>query len=158
MPPAELVKICLQLAKYKKENKELLAYLLFDSNYEPEFVARVKAEIEMSFGELNRNTLYFAKKGIRKVLKTVNRYARYSGLKRTEVDLRIHFCANLCRSGIPVVPGTATGNIFDGQLLKIRKLIAGLHEDLQHDYNEEIRELLRQGHCKAETQLWKSLR
>ena len=28
----ELTEICLRLAKYKKENKELLAYLLFDAN------------------------------------------------------------------------------------------------------------------------------
>ena len=143
MPPAELVKVCLKLAKYKKENKELLAYLLFDSNYEPAFVARVKAETGASFGEINRSNLYFAKKGIRKILKTLNRYARYSGLKRTEVELRIHFCVTLYKSGIPILPGTALGNIFDGQLLKIRKLIAGLHEDLQHDYQEEIREILR---------------
>ena len=141
MPSSELVKICIQLAKYKKENKELLNYLLFDSNYEPDYINKIKNEIDLLFGGINRSTLYFAKKGIRKILRTINRYIRYSGQKRTEAELRIHFCINLKLSGIPLNSSVALGNIFDGQILKINKAVSMLHEDLQHDYNEEIKNI-----------------
>ncbi|MEI7664307.1 MAG: hypothetical protein WCK34_19020 [Bacteroidota bacterium] len=146
-PPDELATLCLQLAKYKKENKELLGYLLFDSNYEPEYIAGVKKQIDGEFAEINRSTLYFIKKSVRKTLRTTNKYIRYSGRKRTEADLRIYFCTLLGRQGIPLKPGTALGNIFDGQMAKIGKVVSALHEDLQHDYAEEIR-LIGRGSVK----------
>ena len=145
MPQAELVSICIKLAKYKKENKELLGYLLFDSNYEPEYLEKIKAELDLLFGQINATTLYFTKKGIRKILRMTNKYIRYSGHKRTEAELRIHFCLKLRQSGVPLNSGTALGNIFDGQLSKIKQVISGLHEDLQHDYSEEVRKLCDAG-------------
>ncbi|MFZ4521847.1 MAG: hypothetical protein ACOYNC_09085 [Bacteroidales bacterium] len=141
LPPAELVKICLQLAKHKKENKELMGYLLFDSNYEPEYIEKVKLEIDQLFAEINKNTLYFVKKSVRKILRTVNKHIRYSGLKQTEVELRIYFCIQFRQCGIPLSSSTALTNIFEGQLLKIQKALSGLHEDLQHDYGEEIKRI-----------------
>jgi hypothetical protein len=144
MPQPELVAVCIQLAKYKKENKELLGYLLFDSNYEPDYIARVKKEIEQSFLEINQSNLYFAKKSIRKILRMVNKYIRFSGHKRTEADLRISFCGNLRLSGLPIHSSAALNNIFNGQILKINKAVSGLHEDLQHDYSAEIKLLLEE--------------
>ncbi|HQS05530.1 MAG TPA: hypothetical protein PLT16_07820, partial [Daejeonella sp.] len=38
----ELTDICLRLAKYKKENKELLTYLLFDSDKPMKYTEEVK--------------------------------------------------------------------------------------------------------------------
>jgi hypothetical protein len=142
MPQAELVKVCIQLAKYKKENKELLGYLLFDSNYEPDYINRVREEIDLMFAGINKSTIYFAKKSIRKILRYTNKYIRYSGQKRTEVELRIHFCVSLMQSGIPVATIAALNNILQGQMVKIDKAIAALHEDLQHDYREEIKRIL----------------
>jgi hypothetical protein len=63
MPPAELVNLCIHLAKFKKENKELLSYLLFDSNYEPDFIERIKNEMDQLFSEINKSNLYYFKKG-----------------------------------------------------------------------------------------------
>jgi hypothetical protein len=145
LPPAELVKVCLRLAKYKKENKELLHYILCDSNCESEYVERVNAETDQSFSGMNTSTPYFAKKSIRKILRTANKYIRYSGQKRTEVELRIHFCARLKQSGIPLQKGTALGHIFDGQILKINKAVSTLHEDLQHDLTREMKRILAEG-------------
>ncbi len=38
----QVVDICLRLAKYKKENKELLHYLLFEANDESTFISSVR--------------------------------------------------------------------------------------------------------------------
>lgn len=34
LPPLQLLDICLHLAKYKKDNKELITYLLFEAQNE----------------------------------------------------------------------------------------------------------------------------
>ena len=46
LPAEEIQAIVLRLAKYKKENKELLSYLLFDAWNETEIYPAVKEEID----------------------------------------------------------------------------------------------------------------
>lgn len=134
----DILEVCMKIAKYKKENKELLSYLLFDANYEPEYINSIKNDIDEQFGEINLSNLYYAKKSIRKILRTTNKYIRYSGIKRTEVELRIFFCKRLIQTGIPVKTSATLSNLFNAQLLKINKAVSMLHEDLQYDYQKEI--------------------
>lgn len=141
LPAGDVLELCMKLVKYKKENKELLSYLLFDANNEPEFIRNIKDEIDIQFAEINRSQLYFAKKSIRKILKNTNKYIRYSGNKQTEVELLIHFCTKLKQSGIPYKSSNSLQNILINQLRKIHTAIGSLHEDLQHDYLVEIKEL-----------------
>ena len=141
LPAGDVLELCMKLVKYKKENKELLSYLLFDANNEAEFIRNIKEEINLQFTEINRSQLYFAKKSLRKILKTTNKYIRYSGHKQTEVELLIHFCMKLKHSGIPFKSSNSLLNIFKNQVRKIHTAIESLHEDLQHDYLEEIAEL-----------------
>ena len=141
LPAGDLLDLCLKLIKYKKENKELVSYLLFDANNEPEFIKSIKAEIDQQFAEINMSHLYFAKKSIRKILKTTNKYIRYSGHKQTEVELLIHFCAKLKQSKIPYKSSNSLLNLFKNQVRKIHIALTALHEDLQHDYQKELAEL-----------------
>jgi hypothetical protein len=138
LPAGDLLDLCLKLIKYKKENKELVSYLLFDANNEPEFIKSIKEEIDQQFAEINTSHLYFAKKSIRKILKTTNKYIRYSGHKQTEVELLIYFCAKLKHSKIPYKSSNSLLNLFKNQVRNIHLAIATLHEDLQHDYKEEL--------------------
>ncbi|MBL7709543.1 MAG: hypothetical protein JNJ86_10750, partial [Chitinophagaceae bacterium] len=62
--PAETVELCLRLSRFKKENKELLTYLLFEAHNEEGFVTSVKNEIDELFSEINQSQLYFAKKSL----------------------------------------------------------------------------------------------
>ena len=71
LPHSDVIDICIRLIKYKKENKELLSYLLFDANNELEYIRSIKDEIEIQFSEINRSQLYFAKKSIRKISMSV---------------------------------------------------------------------------------------
>ncbi len=52
----DVIKICLQLSKFKKENKELLTYLLFESENEERFIKNVKLEIDEQFELINTKT------------------------------------------------------------------------------------------------------
>ena len=44
--PKELVDLCLRLSKFKKENKELLTYLLYEASDEDNFIRELKIEIK----------------------------------------------------------------------------------------------------------------
>lgn len=138
----ELVELCNRLARFKKENKELLTYLLFEAHDEKGYIQSVKTEVEQQFAEIPKgNSLYLQKKSIRKILRTVNKYNRYSGIKTTEVELVLYFCNQLSQSGIKFRESTALSNLYESQLKKAYKLTLTLHEDLQYDYLRTIEDL-----------------
>jgi len=139
--PAKLLELCLRLAKYKKDNKELLNYLLFEANDEQAYISNVKKEIEESFVEINQSNLYFAKKSLRKILRNTAKHIRYTGSKQAEIELLLHFCNTLKHSTIPIKNSTALVNLYQFQLKKIAKLINTMHEDLQYDYLKELDKL-----------------
>ncbi len=141
LPPEELQVIVARLAKYKKENKELLSYLLFEAENEQAFIQSVKAEIDEQFSNLNRSSFYLAKKTLRKVLKTTNKHIRFSGIKETEIQLLIYFCQKLKKSGLNYKSSRVVFNMYINQIKRIRKVLVMLHEDLQFDYEEEIENL-----------------
>lgn len=141
LPPKKLVEVTLRLAKYKKENKELLSYLLFEADDEESFIQGVKEEMDTQFTEINRSHVYFAKKNLRKILRFANKHIKYSGEKRTEVELLLHFCQRMKRSGINYRRDAAMVNLYDRQVEKIEKALGKLHEDLREDYHNELVEV-----------------
>lgn len=139
---AELIELCNRLARFKKENKELLTYLLFEAHDETGYKESVKQEVDLQFAEIPAgNSLYLQKKSVRKVLRMVSKYARYSGEKTTEIELLLYFCHSLKHSGIKMHQSTALTNLYQAQLKKISKLLPALHEDLQYDYKRLLAEL-----------------
>jgi len=139
--PKRVQELCLKLARFRKENKELLSYLLFEAQDENTYINDVKAGMDQLFGEVKKGNNYLVKKSIRKILTMTNKYIRYSGSKQTEVELLIHFCRKLRKTGIPLHATGSMGNLYQRQLLKINKSLASLHEDLQYDYSEELKSL-----------------
>ncbi len=134
----ELVELCLRLSKFKKENKELLTYLLFEQSNEDAFILGVKQEIESDFKLINRNSYFYIKKSVRKILRNTKKYIRYSKKKETEVELLLYFCWELKELQPNYKNNTSLLNIFNRQVLSIEKAIATLHEDLQYDYGLEL--------------------
>ena len=141
LSPKQVMDICMRLAKHKKENKELITYLLFEAGDEKTFIRNIQQETEVQFREINSSNLYLAKKSIRKILRIINKFARYSGSKETEAELRIHYCKTLVASGIPFRKSPVLLNLYNNQLKKIENAVGSLHEDLQYDYRKDMREL-----------------
>ena len=141
LPPVRLAELCLLLAKYKKDNKELLSYLLFEENDLAGYIENVKAEINAGFAEINSSHLYFAKKSLRKILRITGKHIRYTNSKQAEAELLIYFCQKLKSSGIRFETSTVLMNLYKAQLKKINAAIAGFHEDLQYDYLKEVKKL-----------------
>ena len=133
-----LRELTLRLGKYKKENKELLTYLLFEAEDEHAYVENVKSDMDDMFTEIHVDNLYYAKKNLRRILRFVNKQIRYSGIKQTELDLRIYFCTKMKNSGIRFSSSQVLLNIYNGQLKKIHAALTKLPEDLQYDYVQAI--------------------
>jgi len=138
----ELIELCLRLSRFKKENKELLTYLLFEAADEAAFVEGIKKEIANDFKLINRNSYYYIKKSVRKILRNIKKYIRYSKKKETEVELLICFCSELAKMRPSIKRNTTLQNLFDRQVLVIRKAISTLHEDLQYDYESELKGII----------------
>jgi hypothetical protein len=143
LPQKQLMELCLSLAKYKKDNKEFLDYLLFQSHDKQSFVTAIKTEIGEHFEELKFQTnLYFVKKSLRKLLRILTKYCKYMGDKASATDVHIYFCIKLKASNIPYHKSQLLVNMYEQQLKKINTLILGLHEDLQQDYFNELQQIL----------------
>ncbi len=141
IPQEALIELCLRLAKYKKENKELLNYLLFENSNEQKYISAIKLQIEEEFENVNITNMFFAKKGIRRILRLANKYVKYSDFAETEIEILIHFCKQLKSLNIDISKSAAMVNLYNNQLKKIDKAVHTLHEDLQYDYQKAIEEI-----------------
>ena len=138
----QLIDFCLTMARFKLESKELLTYLVFESENEEAYIDSVKAYIDDTFDEINAANYYYIKKSVRKILRQVKRYIRYSKKKETEALLLIHFCVKLKQLKPSYSRNTVLVNMFNKQKELAQKAIAKLHEDLQYDYQLIIEEEL----------------
>jgi len=138
----KLQELCMRMAKYKKENKELFNYLLFEAHNEQAYIENVKEEIQELFKTVPSSNVYFVKKSLRKILRFANRQIKYSGIKQTELEVRIFFCAKMKEAKIPRNPGTVLSNLYIQQLKKIEGAFAKLPEDIQADYDRDMKYIL----------------
>ena len=140
-PTPALIDLCLRLARFKKENKELLTYLLFESHDTSAYIRSVKEEMALQFDDINKSNVYFVKKTVRKILRTTKKYIRYSGLAIVEIELLIYFCESMKGLNISLDRNPVLFNIYQNQLKNIQKALKGIHEDLQYDYLKSIDKL-----------------
>ncbi|MBK5209384.1 MAG: hypothetical protein JJE44_07755 [Flavobacteriaceae bacterium] len=138
----DLMELCLRLSKFKKENKELLTYLLFESSNEDGYINSIKLEIDEQFELVNTKTYYFIKKSVRKILRTVKTAIRYSKKKETEIELLLYFCKKLKDFKPSIKNSTVLKNLFNREIDSIKKKMLVLHEDLQYDYELELEKLI----------------
>ena len=140
-PAPALVDLCLRLARFKKENKELLTYLLFEAHDTSAYIRSIKEEMSLQFAGINKSNVYFVKKTVRKILRTARKYIRYSGLAIVEIEILIYFCELMKELDISMNKNPVLFNIYQNQLRNIRKALTGLHEDLQYDYLKTVDKL-----------------
>lgn len=133
-PPQELVELCLKLVKFKKDNKDLLTYLLFEQDNEASYIEKVKEEIDFAFAEVNKSSFYLTKKGVRKALKLAQKHIKYSGQKTTEIEVLAYFLQHFDGIAKSFPKSTVFENLRESQIRKITKALENLHPDLQHDY------------------------
>lgn len=143
LPASDLLDLCMRLAKYKKDNKELLTYLLYEAGNEQAYIDAIKEEMDEQFSELNTSNGYLAKKGLRKILRSTTKYCKHSGLVETEIDLLLYACKKMKASPVYkfMTTNAVLNNIYVQQVKKIDKALGKLHEDLQFDYKQQLERL-----------------
>ena len=137
----EILAICLRLGRFKKDNKELMTYLLFEARDEEGYIKLLKEDIDDMFDEINMSHLFYVKKGLQKIVRSLNKSLRYSGQKQTEVEVRLYFCQQISLSGIAIERHNTINNLYHREIKRIDKALLGLHEDLQADYRHELAKL-----------------
>lgn len=136
----EIQELCLRLSRFKKENKELLTYLLFESHNESGYIESVKSYMDDEFESINTDSYFYIRKSVRKILRNVKKYIRYSQIKETEVELLLYFCEKLRDFSPSINNSLQLKNMLNRQILLVKKIVATFHEDLQYDYNLVLEE------------------
>ena len=137
----KLKQLCLRLSRFKLENKELLTYLLFASEDESSYIQSIKNQLDALFLDINTNSYFYVKKSIRKILRRIRKFARYSNQPETEVELLLYFCLKMQDIKPSIFKNKTLTNIYDRQIKSAQKKTKKLHEDLQYEYNLHIEDL-----------------
>lgn len=134
----ELLGLCMSLAKFKKENKELCTFILFEECNLTAYVENVKNEMTQHFEEINNSNVYYIKKSVRKILRNVSKQIKFAASKQVEAELLIHFCNSFTSFSIPIEQSIQLKRLYENQLHKIDLAIASLHPDLQYDLRKQM--------------------
>ena len=136
----ELEAICLRFARFKKENKELLEFVLFHQGNPQAYADALKKDLEEVFKSLSGANYTDAKK-LRKITKALNKHAKYMQNPTLEVDLWIWFCLTYCDSMAAKSTAQVIRNFFVKAVLKVEKMQSKLHEDLAFDVAQELEKI-----------------
>ena len=137
----ELRALLERMAKFSKENKELMNYLLFESDFESNYVEKIKENVNQQFDELNVREIRFLKKGLQRMVRDLKKWIKYSGNKQTEIEVLIHFCQQISLRKIRISRYPVLINLYNRQVKSVQKAIASLDEDLQYDYRTDFEEI-----------------
>ena len=143
----ELLALCLRLARFKKENKELLTYLLFRADDQDLFIQEYKEEMDQQFKKIN-GTNYLVVKTVRKIATQMNNQVRYAANETVGTELLLHFCHNYINYINYHTQYKPLRNIFYRFVEKLRAGILKLEEDLQYDYGLLYEAMLTEAEAK----------
>lgn len=146
--PEALTEICIRLAKYKKENKELLSYLLYDADNSLNYAEEVKSTLLTNFQSLNKSA-YTSTKEIRKIVRLLAKHAKYTASKEVEIELLLWFAARFLEYADTRSSHKPLQTIFSRQIEKIKRILPKLHEDLQFDYSVMYNHLIEEADNKV---------
>ncbi|TVP50180.1 MAG: hypothetical protein EA341_08045 [Mongoliibacter sp.] len=137
----ELIETVLELAKFNRDNKAFLYFKLFERGNPRIFIEMVKDDLDISFMDANTRNYHVAKKSAQAIRRKLNKNLKLSKDKTAHIELIIHFCKQMKVYGFLEYRHPVIENLYKIQIGKVEKLIAGLHEDLQYDYQLILEEL-----------------
>lgn len=137
---SQLLETCLRIIKFKKDNKELATYLLFAAGEEAEYIKEINTTTSDGMMLAKSKPLYQQRKTLAKVLRLVNKYARYSGKKETHIELLLHYTERLI--DIFDIKLSHIASLLHRNVKRITAMIATLHPELQYDYGQRLNLLI----------------
>jgi hypothetical protein len=143
----ELIKLCLRVAKLKRENKELLSYLIFDSEDPLFYAQKLKPEIKEVFEQPFQHA-YYLTKSIRKVMRIITKYYRFTSNKQGETELLIYLVEEFYQSWRYEYRYQALGKVIFRCLEKAQSNLKKIDEDFRADFEDPINELVKKTNLK----------
>lgn len=140
MPPKQVLDLLLRLARFKKENKELLTYLLFESADEESYIQQIKQEIKEELEKIDGLPAYQYKKQFRKIQRKINKPIKYTGSKSSAVELYMHMLKIINEKKKTVFVRSFLEKTVQQYVNKIEKILPGINEDLAHDIKTQLKE------------------
>jgi len=135
---AELVDLVLQLSKLNRDNKAYVYFKLFEADDQELYLTMVKEDLEEAFQNANLKSYFTAKKSAQAIRRMMNKSLKLTKEKVTTIELIFFFCEKIIEFGYLKFNHPVINNLYASQVKKIEKLVAGLHEDLQFDYQETL--------------------
>ncbi len=133
----QLVDHLLSLARLKKENKEMLSYLLGYGGRPLEYGEVYKSLIDDCFTDISENP-YFAKKTLQKIKRIISKYYRFTSSRQGEAELYAHFLEGFCKHIHPDTRHKQVLGIGIFALKKLNAIAAQVHEDISGDVLKEL--------------------
>jgi DNA repair photolyase len=137
----ELIEVVLDLSKFSRDNKAYLFFKLFEKENPNLYVEMVQEELEMEFQKANVRNYHYAKKAAQSIRRKMNKNLKLSKDKTAQIEIITYFCRQLKFYGFLKHRHPVIQNLYEIQIRKVEKLISGLHEDLQYDYQQLLEEL-----------------
>ncbi|MEP0710370.1 hypothetical protein [Algoriphagus sp.] len=137
----ELIEMVVELSKFSRDNKSYLFFKLNEKDNPGLYVEMVQEELEADFQTSRGGHSYYAKKAAQKLRRKMNKLLKLSKVKTDQIEVLLFFCEKLREYGYMHHRNPVLDNIYQMQLSKAVKLISGLHEDLQFDYEGRIEDL-----------------
>jgi hypothetical protein len=151
LPPKKILDLLLKLGRFKKENKELLTYLLFEQQDEMGYTQSIKIEIDEQMAVIGTIPAGLAKKVLRKIQRQITKQNKYMASKPAAVELHLHFARRLKELEENRYGKLSPEKVFVQQAAKVEKLLPLLTEDLRHDYEKQVKDLQE---TKPEKRSW----
>jgi hypothetical protein len=130
-----------RLMRFKRENKELVAFELFVRDEPEAWFADIRKECHATLDDMNTSHPYFMKKTLRKLIRTVKTYARYAGDPAIEAELLCILLEAFHQRRLHEHTADKIQKIVTDTQVRLQKIIAKLHDDLQYDFIRRLANL-----------------
>ncbi|WP_075351270.1 hypothetical protein [Algoriphagus marinus] len=141
LPEKELIEVILELSKFSRDNKSFLFFKLNEKDNPGLFVEMAQEDLANEFQNARADHYYYAKKSAQKIRRKMNKLLKLTKNKTDQIEVILFFCEQLKENGFLDHRHAVLDNIYQMQVKKAVKLIDGLHEDLQFDYEGRIEDL-----------------
>lgn len=141
LPHPELVRLLMRMARLKTENKELLHYMLYYENDPLSYANELKQEVLLPFEEAFTHSRVLSKR-IRKSLKIIARFTRFSSNREGESDLLLSLVENYLETYRYEYRQLVLARMVVRCLKKVYDNFDRIHEDYRADYSGRYNEAL----------------
>ncbi|HAH38576.1 MAG TPA: hypothetical protein DEQ87_08220 [Algoriphagus sp.] len=137
----EIKDLLIELIKFSRDNKAYLFFKLYERDQPGLFVEMVKEDLLVEFEKARVEHGYYAKKSAQSIRRKMNKLLKLLKSKPDQAEVILFFCEKIKEMGFLKHRNSVIKNLYEIQKGKVEKLVSGLHEDLQYDFQFRLEKL-----------------